>query len=147
MGLPLLAVAWNFHFWTCSMNSYLFMIKNQIRVSNMNEYVLSAIMSHRFWLILYESCCIFWNFKQELMELSSAEEIDKYSRMVKKYMNVKTERKFGPGRFFILISDWSNKDFDLRCISIQNSTKKSYNSPWSNFRCKNSHRYFNGFSC
>ena len=31
-----------------NMNSYLFMIKNQIRVSNMNEYVLSAIMSHRF---------------------------------------------------------------------------------------------------
>ena len=36
------------------------------------------------------------------MALSSEDEIDKYSRMVKKYMNVKTERKLDSGEF----TDW-----------------------------------------
>lgn len=33
------------------------------------------------------------------MALSSEDEIDKYSRLVKKYTNVKTERKLDPGEF------------------------------------------------
>ena len=57
-------------------------------------------MSHNLWLILKESS--FWNFRKELMALSSEDEIDKYSRMVKKYMNVKTGRKLDSGQF----TDW-----------------------------------------